>query len=274
MYLKGSSLPAELRARLDRALALRRALDAANDELDPLRRRRAELIDRAAELRESVRTIERTPQAGKLRQTLLDRLAEAARQSEEIGAKITQRVEDVAMARAEFDDTHRDRAGVTGCEAPVRRRARQIATVGREGDLAVVDVDVACAAAAPLEELLDRIAGLDIPEANAALLVGGGEASIVGEEGERPPPGGRNWTPIGPVTLNPPHARGSRTHEDVTKSAASNLDTHREALLTHLAIDQHVSASTRNQALASVASKVSRRWEAVLDRREDSALAL
>ncbi|WP_437605534.1 OmpA family protein [Sorangium sp. So ce834] len=108
LYLKGSSLPAELRARLDRALALRRALDAANDELDPLRRRRAELIDRAAELRESLRTIERTPQAGKLRQTLLDRLAEVARQSEEIGAKITQRVEDVAMARAELDDTLRD----------------------------------------------------------------------------------------------------------------------------------------------------------------------
>ncbi|MDC0678930.1 OmpA family protein [Sorangium atrum] len=108
LYLKGSSLPAELRARLDRALALRRALDAANDELDPLRRRRAELIDRAAELRESLRTIERTPQAGKLRQTMLDRLAEVARQSEEIGAKITQRIEDVAMARAELDDTLRD----------------------------------------------------------------------------------------------------------------------------------------------------------------------
>ncbi|KYG04412.1 hypothetical protein BE21_03985 [Sorangium cellulosum] len=108
LYLKGSSLPAELRARLDRALALRRALDAANDELDPLRRRRAELIDRAAELRESLRTIERTPQAGKLRQTLLDRLAEVARQSEEIGAKITQRVEDAAMARAELDETLRD----------------------------------------------------------------------------------------------------------------------------------------------------------------------
>ncbi|WP_437566865.1 OmpA family protein [Sorangium sp. So ce542] len=108
MYLKGSSLPAELRARLDRALALRRALDAANDELDPLRRKRAELIDRAAELRESLRTIERTPQAGKLRQTLLDRLAEVARQSEETGAKITQRVEDAAMARAELDETLRD----------------------------------------------------------------------------------------------------------------------------------------------------------------------
>ncbi|WP_437683250.1 OmpA family protein [Sorangium sp. So ce131] len=108
LYLKGSSLPAELRARMDRALALRRALDAANAELDPLRRRRAELIDRAAELRESLRTIERTPQAGKLRQTLLDRLADVARQSEEIGAKITQRIEDVAMARAELDETLRD----------------------------------------------------------------------------------------------------------------------------------------------------------------------
>jgi hypothetical protein len=89
-------------------LATGAPLDAANDELDPLRRRRAELIDRAAELRESLRTIERTPQAGKLRQTLLDRLAEVARQSEEVGAKITQRVEDVAMARAELDDTLRD----------------------------------------------------------------------------------------------------------------------------------------------------------------------
>lgn len=108
LYVKGSSLPAETQKKMDRIVELRKLLVAAEYELDRLRQKRNEAIDRAAELRENVRAIEKTPQAEKLRKMLLERLEGVTKQSDELAAKMTARGDDVSMARAELDDAIRD----------------------------------------------------------------------------------------------------------------------------------------------------------------------
>ncbi|MDI3283613.1 OmpA family protein [Polyangium sp. 15x6] len=108
LYLKGSALPADTQKRMARIVELRRALGAANDELGRLREKRQEAIDRAVELRENVKAIEKTPQAEKLRKMLLERLESVTKNGDELAVKITQRSDDAAIARAELDDAVRD----------------------------------------------------------------------------------------------------------------------------------------------------------------------
>jgi len=108
LYVKGSELAPETQKKMGRIVELRRALATANDELDRLRQKRQDALDRAAELRESVKAIEKTPQAEKLRKMLLERLEGVTKQEGELALRITQRSDDVAMARAEIDDAVRD----------------------------------------------------------------------------------------------------------------------------------------------------------------------
>ncbi|MDI1478072.1 OmpA family protein [Polyangium sp. y55x31] len=108
LYLKGSALPEGTQKRMARIVELRRALGAANDELDRLRAKRQEVLERAVELRENVKAIEKTPQADKLRKMLLERLESVTKSGDELAVKITQRSDDAAIARAELDDAVRD----------------------------------------------------------------------------------------------------------------------------------------------------------------------
>ncbi|MDI1445040.1 OmpA family protein [Polyangium sp. 6x1] len=108
LYLKGSALPEDTQKRMARIVELRRALGAANDELTRLRDKRQEAVDRAVELRENVKAIEKTPQADKLRKMLLERLEGVTKAGDELAVKITQRSDDAAIARAELDDAVRD----------------------------------------------------------------------------------------------------------------------------------------------------------------------
>jgi outer membrane protein OmpA-like peptidoglycan-associated protein len=108
LYAKGSSLPPETQKRMDRIIELRRILASADDETDRLRIKRQDAFDRAAELRDNIKAIEKTAQADKLRKMLLDRLETVTKLADELAAKITQRSEDAAMARAELDDAVRD----------------------------------------------------------------------------------------------------------------------------------------------------------------------
>ncbi|MDC0739864.1 OmpA family protein [Polyangium mundeleinium] len=108
LYLKGSALPEGTQKRMARIVELRRTLGAANDELGRLREKRQEATDRAVELRENVKAIEKTPQADKLRKMLLERLESVTKAGDELAVKITQRSDDAAIARAELDDAVRD----------------------------------------------------------------------------------------------------------------------------------------------------------------------
>ena len=108
LYLKGTELAEDTRKRMARIVELRRALGAANDELDRLREKRQEALERGIELRENVKAIEKTPQAEKLRKMLLERLETVTKLGDELAVKITQRSDDAAIARAEIDDAVRD----------------------------------------------------------------------------------------------------------------------------------------------------------------------
>lgn len=108
LYVKGSKLPAETQKKMNRIVELRRMLASTDEELHRLREKRQDMIDRAVELRENVKAIEKTPQAENLRKMLLDRLATVTKQSDELAVKITGKGDDLAMARAELDDAIRD----------------------------------------------------------------------------------------------------------------------------------------------------------------------
>jgi len=120
LYAKGSSLPPETQKRMDRIIELRKLLSAADDEVDRLRAKRQDAFDRAAELRDSLKAIEKTAQAEKLRKMLLERLETVTKLGDELAAKITQRGEDAAMARAELDDSVRDLV-IEESKAPERK---------------------------------------------------------------------------------------------------------------------------------------------------------
>lgn len=108
LYVRGSTLPAELQKKMDRIVTLRKLTVTTDDKLDRLRQKRNESLERAAELRENIKTIEKTVAADKLRKLLLDRLTEVTKQIDDMSAEIAKQGDEAAMARAELDDAVRD----------------------------------------------------------------------------------------------------------------------------------------------------------------------
>lgn len=107
-YAEGTTLSADTKKKLSRAIELVRDLRKALDEMEELRRRREDLVERTMELRDSVRSIEKTTQAEALRKTLLDRLTAASKDLDDVAEKLARRGEDVAALRAELKETVRD----------------------------------------------------------------------------------------------------------------------------------------------------------------------
>lgn len=108
LYVRGSTLSAELQKKMDRIVTLRKVLVTTDDKLDRLRQKRNESLERAAELRENIKAIEKTAAADKLRKMLLDRLGEVTKQIDDMSAEIAKQGDEAAMARAELDDAVRD----------------------------------------------------------------------------------------------------------------------------------------------------------------------
>lgn len=108
LYVRGSTLSAELQKKMDRIVTLRKLLSTTEDKLDRLRQKRADSQERAAELRENIKAIEKTAAADKLRKMLLDRLADVTKQGDEISVEMAKQGDEAAMARAELDDAVRD----------------------------------------------------------------------------------------------------------------------------------------------------------------------
>ncbi|HRI65476.1 MAG TPA: hypothetical protein PK156_14610, partial [Polyangium sp.] len=108
LYVRGSTLAPELQKKMDRIVALRKTLGITEDKLDRLRYKRAEAQERAVELRENIKAIEKTPAADKLRKMLLDRLADVTKQGDDVAVEMAKVGDEAAMARAELDDAVRD----------------------------------------------------------------------------------------------------------------------------------------------------------------------
>ena len=107
-YAEGTTLDDATKKKLTHVIEMVRDLHKALDKADELRRRREDLAERSAELRESIRSIDKTPQAEALRKTLLDRLAAATKELDDDAEKLARTSEDVATLRAELKETLRD----------------------------------------------------------------------------------------------------------------------------------------------------------------------
>lgn len=108
LYVRGSTLSPELQKKMDRIVTLRKLLATTEDKLERLRQKRADSLERAAELRENIKAIEKTPAADKLRKMLLERLADVTKQLDDNSVEIAKQGDEGAMARAELDDAVRD----------------------------------------------------------------------------------------------------------------------------------------------------------------------
>jgi hypothetical protein len=107
-YLQGSVLPAEAEQAVKDLVALRTEIGKIEAEMDALRVQLNDTAERSAELRESLRAIERTPRAAALQKTLLDRLTEATARAETLSAKLAERSAAVAEVRARLTERLRD----------------------------------------------------------------------------------------------------------------------------------------------------------------------
>jgi predicted nuclease with TOPRIM domain len=107
-YLAGSKLPAAAEKKLREMVQLRGEEDRLGHEIDSLRARLSDLAGRAAELRESLKTIEKTPRAAALQQKLLERLGEATKESEELSRKLSDDGASLNEARARLADGLRE----------------------------------------------------------------------------------------------------------------------------------------------------------------------
>jgi outer membrane protein OmpA-like peptidoglycan-associated protein len=107
-YLQNSGLSADDEKRVRDVVAMRTAMGRTLADIDALQTQLADTAQRSAELRESLRAIERTPRAGAVQQKLLDRLAEATKQAEDLSTKLASKNADLAEARANLTEALRD----------------------------------------------------------------------------------------------------------------------------------------------------------------------
>lgn len=108
LYLQGSALPPDAEQSVREVIALRTEVGKIQGEMDALRAQLDDAAQRSAELRESLRAIERTPRAAALQKTLLDRLGEATARAETLSAKLADRSAALAEARARLTERLRD----------------------------------------------------------------------------------------------------------------------------------------------------------------------
>jgi hypothetical protein len=88
--IAGSEIDAAMRAKLEPVVQKRREIGRTDTEIAGLQAQQAELNERAAETRESLRAIQRDPRAGELRKKLGDRLDAFLRDADAAGRKIVE----------------------------------------------------------------------------------------------------------------------------------------------------------------------------------------
>jgi outer membrane protein OmpA-like peptidoglycan-associated protein len=107
-YLQGSKLSSDADKKLREMVTLRGEVGRLDHEIDSLRVRLGDLAQLSSELRESLRTIEKAPRAAALQQKLLERLADATKQTEELSRKLTDDGAALSEARARLAEGLRE----------------------------------------------------------------------------------------------------------------------------------------------------------------------
>lgn len=107
-YLEGAHLPAPILERIKTAAALRRDMATLEDDARKIRSRIVDISQRAIELRESLRAIDKVRGADDLRKKLLAGLASTTAESDALARSLGERTEALATARARLADAIRD----------------------------------------------------------------------------------------------------------------------------------------------------------------------
>src|SRR5262249_2827923 len=108
LYLQGSSFPPPVEQQVKELIALRVELAKIEDEIESLRNQLGDAAQRSAELRESIKAVEKTPRAAALQQKLVERLAEATSRAEQLSTKLADRSAAQAEARARLTESLRE----------------------------------------------------------------------------------------------------------------------------------------------------------------------
>jgi hypothetical protein len=107
-YFEGA--PAEIAEKLRVAIALRKELAAIDDEVGVLRKRIGDLSQRATEIRDSIRTLDKVPDAAELRKKLVASLAQTTADSDAVARSLGKQTEVMATARSRLADAIRELA--------------------------------------------------------------------------------------------------------------------------------------------------------------------
>ena len=109
-YVAGSKLAPDVATRLRAVAEQRREIGRQEVTAQGIREQLGELAQRAGELRESLRAVERTPRAGGLQKELLDRLTETTKRSEALAGELATTTSRREAARAKLVETLRELA--------------------------------------------------------------------------------------------------------------------------------------------------------------------
>lgn len=110
LYLEAGGLAQDIDKRVREIIALRVSVGKIEEQMEALRSQLGDVGKRSGELRESLRAIEKTPSAAALQRKLMDRLAEATTQGEQLSAKLIEQGVAHAEARAKLSESLRDLA--------------------------------------------------------------------------------------------------------------------------------------------------------------------
>jgi outer membrane protein OmpA-like peptidoglycan-associated protein len=108
LYLQGSALPPDVEKQVRELISLRVEFAKIEDELTSLRDQLNDAVQRSAELRESIRALEKTPRAAALQQKLVERLAEATGRTDKLSTKLADRSAAQAEVRARLSESLRE----------------------------------------------------------------------------------------------------------------------------------------------------------------------
>jgi outer membrane protein OmpA-like peptidoglycan-associated protein len=107
-YLEGSHLPSPVVERLRVAIALRKEMGTLEEDLETLRTRLADASDRADDIRENLKTVDKVRGADDLRRRLVASLSQATAESDALAKKLGLESEALASARQKLADSLRE----------------------------------------------------------------------------------------------------------------------------------------------------------------------
>jgi outer membrane protein OmpA-like peptidoglycan-associated protein len=108
LYVEGSHLPPDVAKKLEEAIALRKEMGKSEEALEQLRDRLSELSQRADELRENLKALDKVKGADALRKKLVASLTTVTTEADGVAKRLGAESEALATARNKLQDSLRE----------------------------------------------------------------------------------------------------------------------------------------------------------------------